>query len=190
MLINQAAFTGSAPPIVALALIVLGVLLIGASIRLFQIRVAALIAKRTFVRSSLKGTRSCSTTRRGPMEFVDREVANKFFDVMTFQAGFSVLASEGLGVVILSIVGIVVVAIYHPIFFAFSMLVTLLCLIIILGFAKRGVMRSYDRSSKKYEVAYWLSQVARTARFSARPRPIASSRSAPTTSPSAMSAAT
>ena len=160
VLINQAAFTGSAPPIVALALIVLGVLLIGASIRLFQIRVAALIAKRTFVRSSLKGTRSLLDHPSRAYEFDDREVANKFFDVMTFQVGFSVLASEGLGVVILSLVGIVVVAIYHPIFFAFSLLVMLLCLIVIVGFAKRGVMRSYDRSSKKYEVAYWLSQVA------------------------------
>ena len=160
VLVNQAAFTGSAPPIVALSLIVLGILVLGAFIRLFQIRVAALIAKRLFVRSALKGTQSLVDHPSRAYEFDDREVANRFFDVMTFQVAFGVLVSEGLGVIVLSVVGIVVLALYHPLFFAFGIVVTLLCVIVIAGLAKRGVMRSYARSNEKYKVAYWISQVA------------------------------
>jgi ABC-type multidrug transport system fused ATPase/permease subunit len=160
VLVNQAAFTGSAPPIVALSLIVLGILVLGAFIRLFQIRVAALIAKRLFVRSALKGTQSLVDHPSRAYEFDDREVANRFFDVMTFQVAFGVLVSEGLGVVVLSVVGIVVLALYHPLFFAFGIVVTLLCVVVIAGLAKRGVMRSYERSNEKYKVAYWISQVA------------------------------
>ena len=160
VLVNQAAFTGSAPPIVALSLIVLGILVLGAFIRLFQIRVAALIAKRLFVRSALKGTQSLVDHPSRAYEFDDREVANRFFDVMTFQVAFGVLVSEGLGVIVLSVVGIVVLALYHPLFFAFGIVVTLLCFLVIAGLAKRGVMRSYARSNEKYKVAYWISQVA------------------------------
>ncbi|MGE5266395.1 MAG: ABC transporter transmembrane domain-containing protein [Deltaproteobacteria bacterium] len=160
VLVNQAAFTGSAPPIVALSLIVLGILVLGAFIRLFQIRVAALIAKRLFVRSALKGTQSLLDHPSRAYEFDDREVANRFFDVMTFQVAFGLLASEGLGVVVLSIVGIIILAIYHPLFFAFSCVVTLLCILVIAGLAKRGVIRSYARSNEKYNVAFWISQVA------------------------------
>ncbi len=160
VLVNQAAFTGSAPPIVALSLIVLGILVLGAFIRLFQIRVAALIAKRLFVRSALKGTQSLVDHPSRAYEFDDREVANRFFDVMTFQVAFGVLVSEGLGVIVLSVVGIVVLALYHPLFFAFGIVVTLLCVVVIAGFAKRGVMRSYKRSNEKYRVAFWISQVA------------------------------
>ncbi len=160
VLVNQAAFTGAAPPIVALATIVLGVLLIGAFIRLFQIRVAALIAKRAFVRSALRGTESLLDHPSRAYEFDDREVANRFFDVMTFQVAFGVLASEGLGVVVLSIVGIIILALYHPMFFAFSCAVMLLCIIVIGLAAKRGLARSFARSSEKYRVAYWISQVA------------------------------
>jgi ABC-type multidrug transport system fused ATPase/permease subunit len=160
VLVNQAAFTGAAPPIIALSLIVLGVLLIGSFIRLFQIRVAALIAKRAFVRSALKGTQSLLDHPSRAYEFDDREVGNRFFDVMTFQVAFGVLASEGLGVVVLSVVGIIILALYHPLFFAFSIVVLLVCVLVIASSAKRGVRRSYLRSTAKYRVAFWISQVA------------------------------
>lgn len=160
ILVNQAAFTGSAPPIIALATIVFGVLLIGTFIRLFQIRVAALIGKRTFVRSAMRSTRGLLDQPSRAYEFDDREVANRFFDVMTFQVAFTVLASEALGVVVLSLVGIVLLALYHPLFLAFSVLILAICAIVIVSFAKRGVRLSYDRSTQKFRTAFWLSQVA------------------------------
>jgi ABC-type thiamine transport system ATPase subunit len=160
ILVNQAAFTGSAPPIIALATIVFGVLLIGTFIRLFQIRVAALIGKRTFVRSAMRSTRGLLDQPSRAYEFDDREVANRFFDVMTFQVAFTVLASEALGVVVLSLVGIVLLALYHPLFLAFSVLILAICTIVIVSFAKRGVRLSYDRSTQKFRTAFWLSQVA------------------------------
>jgi ABC-type transport system involved in cytochrome c biogenesis ATPase subunit len=160
ILVNQAAFTGSAPPIIALATIVFGVLLIGTFIRLFQIRVAALIGKRTFVRSAMRSTRGLLDQPSRAYEFDDREVANRFFDVMTFQVAFTVLASEALGVVVLSLVGIVLLALYHPLFLAFSVIILAICMIVVIAFAKRGVRLSYDRSTQKFRTAFWLSQVA------------------------------
>lgn len=160
ILVNQAAFTGAAPPIIALATIVFGVLLIGTFIRLFQIRVAALIGKRTFVRSAMRSTRGLLDQPSRAYEFDDREVANRFFDVMTFQVAFTVLASEALGVVVLSLVGIVLLALYHPLFLAFSVMILVVCAIVVVAFAKRGVRLSYDRSTQKFRTAFWLSQVA------------------------------
>ena len=160
ILVNQAAFTGAAPPILALSVIVLGVLLVGTFIRLFQIRVAALIAKRTFVRSAIEGTRALLDSPSQAYEFDDREVANRFFDVMTFQVAFSVLASEVLGVLVVSLVGIAILAFYHPLFFSFSIVVALTCMLIIGFSAKQGVKRGTRRSSEKYRVAFWLSQIA------------------------------
>ncbi len=180
VLVNQAAFTGAAPPIVALATIVLGVLLIGAFIRLFQIRVAALIAKRAFVRSALRGTESLLDHPSRAYEFDDREVANRFFDVMTFQVAFGVLASEGLGVVVLSIVGIIILALYHPMFFAFSCAVMLLCIIVIGLAAKRGLARSSPDRARSTGSRTGSRRWPRTALCSGRRRPTGSFRNAPT----------
>lgn len=160
ILVNQAAFTGSAPPIVALSVIILGVMLIGACIRLFQIRVSALIAKRTFVRTAMTGTRSLLNFPSGRYEFDDREVANRFFDVMNFQVRFSFLISEVLGIIVFSILGVVLLSFYHPLFLGFSLILLLSCLLVIFALAKRGIGLSYARSSEKYQVAYWISQVA------------------------------
>lgn len=159
-LVNQAAFTGAARPVIALSAIVFGVLLIGSFIRLFQIRVAALISKRLVVRTSLEGAQALLQSPSLAYEFDDREVANRFFDVMSFQVAFTVLASEVLGVVVFSIVGILILALYHPVFFIFIMVVMLVCAFIILISVKRGVRRSKARSKEKYRVAYWLSEIA------------------------------
>ena len=144
VLVNQVAFTGAAPPVIALAVIVLGVLLIGTFIRLFQIRVTALIAKRIFVRTAIEGTRALLNRPSSAYEFDDREVANRFFDVMTFQVGFSVLASEFSGVLVLSVVGIAILALYHPLFFAFAIVVTLACIIVITAPARRGIRTQHQ----------------------------------------------
>lgn len=159
-LVNQAAFTGAARPVIALSAIVFGVLLIGSFIRLFQIRVAALISKRLVVRTSLEGAQALLQSPSLAYEFDDREVANRFFDVMSFQVAFTVLASEVLGVVVFSIVGILILALYHPVFFIFIMVVMVVCAFIILISIKRGVRRSKARSKEKYRVAYWLSEIA------------------------------
>lgn len=160
ILVNQAAFTGAAPPIVALSVIIFGVMLIGACIRLFQIRVSALIAKRTFVRTAMTGTRSLLNFPSGRYEFDDREVANRFFDVMNFQVRFSFLMSEVLGIIVFSTLGVILLSFYHPLFLGFSLILLFSCLLVIFSLAKRGIGLSYARSTEKYQVAYWISQVA------------------------------
>jgi ABC-type multidrug transport system fused ATPase/permease subunit len=160
ILVNQAAFTGAAPPIIALALIVFGVLMIGTIIRLFQIRVAGLMSKRVFVRTALESTTSLLSGPPAQFDADDREIANRFFDVANFQVRFAILVSEGLTILTLVVIGIAILSFYHPLLLGFSVLVLLASVLIIVPFAKRGVERAFERSDEKYKVAFWLSQVA------------------------------
>lgn len=160
ILVNQAAFTGSAPPIIALALIVFGILLIGTVIRLFQIRVAALMSKRVFVRTAIESTTALLSGPPARFDADDREVANRFFDVANFQVRFAILVSEGLSILTLVVIGVIILSFYHPLLLGFALLVLFACVLIVVPFAKRGVERALTRSNEKYNVAFWLSQIA------------------------------
>lgn len=160
IVVNQAAFVGTPLPIVLLGLIVLGVLLIGVAVRIFQLRVGELIGKRIFVRTGLMAAKRLLATADVTRPSPNREIANRFFDVFTFEKGFTTLISEGLSLVALSLVGMVLLAFYHPFFLAFGACVIFVALLLIVLLAKRGLVRSKAKSTEKYRAAYWLSQVA------------------------------
>lgn len=160
IVVNQAAFTGATSPIVILSLIVFGVMLMGAVIKIFQVRVIALISERVFVRTAFLSVLALLRGKTGAGDLGDREIGNRFFDVMTYQSRFAKLISEGLGVIILSVFGVFLLAFYHPLLLAFSLIVVSLCLLIVLPLARRGVRYGAELSKEKYNVAYWISEVA------------------------------
>lgn len=155
IIVNQTAFTGAALPVVLLALMVLGVLIIGVFVRLFNMRVVELLKKRVFARVALEGA---AELLRG--QGSGREIANRFFDVLTYQTTLSLLVSEGLGVLALTFFGFLLLALYHPFLIGFNILVLAATLFVIMPLARRGVNEAYKKSSEKYVTAFWLSEIA------------------------------
>ena len=90
------------------------------------------------------------------------EVVNRFFDTLTIQKGLPKILMD-LSTAIMQIVfGLLLLSFYHPLFIAFgAILITVLVLIIRLS-SPLGLATSIRESKYKYEVAYWLEELART----------------------------
>jgi ABC-type bacteriocin/lantibiotic exporter with double-glycine peptidase domain len=90
------------------------------------------------------------------------EVVNRFFDTLTIQKGLPKILMD-LSTAIMQIVfGLLLLSFYHPLFIAFgAILITVLVLIIRLS-SPLGLSTSIKESKYKYEVAYWLEELART----------------------------
>jgi ABC-type bacteriocin/lantibiotic exporter with double-glycine peptidase domain len=90
------------------------------------------------------------------------EVVNRFFDTLTIQKGLPKILMD-LSTAIMQIVfGLLLLSFYHPLFIAFgAILITVLVLIIRLS-SPLGLATSIKESKYKYEVAYWLEELART----------------------------
>lgn len=160
IVVNQTAFTGNAQPIFVLSVVILAVMLIGAFVKVFQMRVIELLAKRIFVRTSIIGTKALLSSPSGKYDLDDREIANRFFDISTFQSRFAVLVSEGLGIVVVTLLGVLLLAFYHPYLLSFTLFVMIACAIIIGLFAKKAVVKGTKKSKEKYNVGFWVSEVA------------------------------
>jgi ABC-type bacteriocin/lantibiotic exporter with double-glycine peptidase domain len=90
------------------------------------------------------------------------EVVNRFFDTLTIQKGLPKILMDLSTAVMQIVFGLLLLSFYHPLFIAFgAILITVLILIIRLS-SPLGLSTSIKESKYKYEVAYWLEELART----------------------------
>ncbi len=161
-LVSTVAFGTLLQPLVILALLLLAGLSFAAVLRALQAWVVEVLQQRLFVRlvNDLshrlpRVDRAAFDRAHGP------ELVNRFFDLFTIQKAMSSLLVSALELVLAATVGMLILAFYHPILLAFDV-VLLLAVVGILAVLGRGATRSaVDESKAKYEVAFWLQELAR-----------------------------
>ncbi|MBL7818420.1 MAG: ATP-binding cassette domain-containing protein [Saprospiraceae bacterium] len=90
------------------------------------------------------------------------EVVNRFFDTLTLQKGLPKLLIDLSTAVMQIIFGLLLLSFYHPLFIFFGLVLLVLLIIIFRLTGPQGLKTSLKESKYKYEVAYWLEEVART----------------------------
>jgi len=161
-LVNTVAFGRGLQPVVVLALILLTFLSFSAAMRALQSWVVELIQRRLFAR--IAGDLAFRLPR-AKAEATDDiylpELTNRFFDVVTVQKVAAQLLLEGIGLILTAVIGMAVLAFYHPWLLGFDvvMMACIAFIIIVLG---RGAVTSAVKESKhKYYMASWLEDIGR-----------------------------
>lgn len=128
-----------------------------------QLALSEVIKQRIFARSSLEFAFRLPRIR--PDSLGGRylpELVNRFFDTMTVQKGLNKLLLDlpvsGLQIVL----GLLLLALYHPFFIAFGLSLVLLLWLIFRYTGQRGLATSLIESKYKYEVAHWLEELGRS----------------------------
>ena len=161
-LVNTVAFGRFVQPVLVLAAMLFVVLTFAAVMRGVQVFIAEIIQRRVFVRVAadlahrLPRVRGEVWTRHyGP------ELVNRFFEVVTVQKVTSQLLLDGIALLLQTIVGMTVIAFYHPVLLGFNafFLVFILAIVFVLG--RSAVATSLDESRRKYATAAWLEDLAR-----------------------------
>jgi ABC-type bacteriocin/lantibiotic exporter with double-glycine peptidase domain len=161
-LVNTVAFGSLLQPLVVLAILVMGALAFAGLLRALHIQVVELVQQRIFVRVSLDAAHRIPRVRP---EAFDRsygpELVNRFFDVLTIQKTLSVFLIDGVSLVLQALIGMMVLAFYHPVLLAFDVLLIAATAIIIFVLGQRGTDTAIAESKSKYAVAAWLEELAR-----------------------------
>ena len=161
-LVNTVAFGRLLQPIVVLAILLFVFLAFGGAMQALQTFVVELIQRRLFARVAADVAFRLPRVRRDAFQKGHGpELVNRFFDVVTLQKVSAQLLLDGVAIVLTSLVGMLVMALYHPWLLGFNLVLTLTVVfgVALLG---RGALRSGIEESKyKYRVAAWLEEVAR-----------------------------
>jgi putative ABC transport system ATP-binding protein len=161
-LVNTVAFGMLLWPVVVLALVMFTLLLVSAVLRAMQTYVAECLQRRLFVRTALGFADRLARTGIASFDGADRaDVVNRFFEVSSGQKSVATLLVEGVGIIMMTLVGLIVLAFYHPYLLTFALVMAgaVVFLLVVLGIG--GVRTSIAESYAKFDVAAWLEEVAR-----------------------------
>jgi ABC-type bacteriocin/lantibiotic exporter with double-glycine peptidase domain len=161
-LVNTVAFGILLWPVFVLALVMFTLLLVSAVLRAMQTYVAECLQRRLFVRTALGFADRLARTGIASFDGADRaDVVNRFFEVSSGQKSVATLLVEGVGIIMMTLVGLIVLAFYHPYLLTFALVMAgaVVFMLVVLGIG--GVRTSIAESYAKFDVAAWLEEVAR-----------------------------
>lgn len=161
-LVNTVAFGSLIQPLVVLA-VLLAVALTGAAIlRALQVRIAEMLQRRLFVRIVTEiGGRLPRVSAKALEAANGPELLNRFFDVFTTQKSVASLLLGGVDALLIALVGLIVLAFYHPALLAFDIVLIICAILVLIPMGRGGTATSVAESKAKYAVAGWLEEMAR-----------------------------
>jgi ABC-type bacteriocin/lantibiotic exporter with double-glycine peptidase domain len=147
--------------IVLIFIVVIGVAFVG-YLKIMQYRITENLQQKIFVRSSFEFAYRFPKVKFNELQNqYPPELANRFFDTLSVQKGFSKLLLEISGAALQILFGILLLSLYHTFFIFFGfILLALLYLIFKINF-KNGLETSLNESKYKYKVAHWIQEIAR-----------------------------
>lgn len=161
-LVNTVAFGRYLQPVIVLAILLFVFLAFAAAIRALITFLVEMVQRRLFVRVvedlayRLPRVRQQSLDKEyGP------ELVNRFFDIVTLQKSVAGLLLEGISIALQTVIGMSVLAFYHPFFLGFDVLLLTLIALIVFGLGRGAVKTAIQESKAKYAVAAWLEELVR-----------------------------
>ncbi|WP_254511244.1 peptidase domain-containing ABC transporter [Anatilimnocola floriformis] len=160
-LVNTVAFGRYLQPLFVLALLLFTFLSFAAFLRCLQAYVAEVMQRRIFVRVVAYLAERLPRARGSAFAGQNgAEMLNRFFEVITVQKSAAVLVLDGIAIVITGIIGMIVLALYHPYLLGFNIVLIGTVLFAVFALGRGAVQTAIDESYKKYAVASWLEQLA------------------------------
>ena len=160
-LVNTIAFGRFLQPVIVLALLLLGFLVLLAGIRVLQTIVVEIFQRRLFARVAADFSFRIPRVDAAFMSQHDVPVTvNYFMEVPTLQKTFAQMLMDGVTLILSAVIGLAVLALYHPWLLGFDILLLILVFTIIFGLGYGAFRSSIKESKQKHLVFAWLQNLA------------------------------
>ena len=149
-------------PVVVMTVVLLAALSFSSAMRIVQVRLVEALQERLFVHAALRIGRRTARARADAFGGEHPpEQLNRFFDILTVQKAAAALLLDGLAITLQLVVGLALLAFYHPLLLAFDALLIVGLLVVIFGLGSGGVATSIKESKAKYAVVAWIQELGR-----------------------------
>ncbi len=148
--------------VVLVIVVVLGVTLNGL-LQIMQMRINERIQQRIFTRYAMQFAYQLPRLRLDKVDdYYLPELVNRFFDTASLQKGISKLLLEFPAALLQILFGMILLSFYNPFFIFLAFFLVGLVVLIFRITGPKGLYTSLEESNYKYEVGYWLEEIART----------------------------
>lgn len=148
--------------LVVLCAVVFVAMVLMAGLALLEQYVVDVMQRRLFVRTAFDiVSRLPQMKKSRDGQVYTPELVNRFFDVMTVQKSIAKFLLEGVRSVLVLVVGLILLALYHPFFLVYDVLFLLFVPVLVFALGRRAIATAVDVSKQKYQAAAWIEDVAR-----------------------------
>lgn len=165
-LVNTIANIASVRAVTILSLILFGTLFLSGVISAVRMRVMEHYERRVYARLT---SELSIRTIMAPHSFFEgnknTDVTQRYFDIMTLQKNVPSLMVDGFALVLQMLVGFTLVSFYHPVLFAFNMVIIIILYLIWKIWGGRAKRTAIELSNAKYKTAKWLHDIASAHEF-------------------------
>lgn len=159
-LVNVVSWGVYIQPLIILAIILLTCLGISAALSVLQTIVVEIIQRRQLVRIASDLAHRFPRANQAYLNSTyPRELANRVFDIMTIQKATAILLLDGVSIVLTTLLGLLLLAFYHPFLLGFDIVLVLSMTLITWALGRDGVRTAIKESKTKYAIAHWLQDV-------------------------------
>ncbi len=135
------------------------------ALQIIQISITEVLQRRIFARSSFEFAYRIPRFKPESIlkgKYYPPELVNRFFDTLTVQKGLPKILIDFSASGVQIIVGLILLAFYHPFFVFLGLALISILSIIYITTGHKGLVTSLEESKYKYALAYWLEELART----------------------------
>ena len=163
--VSNLAFGGQSQPyfqaLVILGFALFGALTLQAVVSGFQYYVSDIIQRRIFVRTAADLAYRLPRVKAEALDEVHApELVNRFLDVVTAQKSTSLLLLDGVNLIFSSLIGMLLLALFHPTLLIFTALLLFGILFIVWVLGRGAVDTSIAESRMKYDLVNWFEEIA------------------------------
>ncbi|MBX9766862.1 MAG: hypothetical protein K2X47_06285 [Bdellovibrionales bacterium] len=156
--VNTVAFGSLFQPVLVLAVFLLVVLGFSAGIQALNYFTLEILNRRLAARFIMRLAVQIPKLARSGSRPID--ATNRFFELWYFQKVLTTIVLDGFGILLQTVVGLVLLAFYHPVFLAFDILLVIAIGLVLLPLASNGIRFAIQESDLKYEIGSWFQSIA------------------------------
>ena len=161
-LVNTVAFGSLLQPIAVLSILLFAFLLFSAILQTLREYVVEILQRRIFVRSASDAADRLLRARSSAFDGIHPpELVNRFLEVVTVQKSAATLLVEGLTIIMQTVIGMALLAVYHPYLGVFDFFLVIAITIVLFPMGWGAVDTAVDESKAKYALVAWLQEVGR-----------------------------
>lgn len=150
-------------PLIVLSAIIFTGILVAGGVGIAQLYVVELLQQRIFVNTAFEiGYKFPHAKQELFSSTYAPELLNRFFDVVTLQKGIRKLLIDGLSAVVIGAAGLGLLIFISPELLALGVMLLVFSLLLVYVLGKNGLKTSMAESKKKYDVAAFLEDMARS----------------------------
>lgn len=159
-LINLIAFGKLLQPVITLSIIVFITMMALGALHVWQIVIVEVFQQKLMVKITLNLTDQFThlslenfSTHHGP------ELVNRFFEVVTIKKSLASLLLYGINLSLQVFFGLLLLVLYHPLFFIFDVFIVSSILLIIFIPYRKALENAQEECFQKHQIGAWLEEI-------------------------------